>query len=137
VSLGKSLITHTDTQGKYRFANVAEGTYSVHAEIAGAGAASAGPFSLSSEENKSVDITLAATPLEFFDEPKFVVAGVTAGGYQGAHGSDVVLRSAETLAKATDGLRASPSAPSNKDADRHHTLADADESASKFVESCP
>lgn len=37
----------------------------------------------------------------FYDQPSFIVAGVTDGAAQGGHGSDTVLRSSEQLAKAT------------------------------------
>ena len=128
------LKTRSDAEGKYRFANLAESTYSVSVTTAGALVGSAGPFLLSRDQNKSLDITLRATP-EFYDEPKFVVAGVTAGGYQGGHGSDVVLRSADTLAKETAALSTKSEPPLlNQDADRHHRLADANESEAKFVE---
>jgi len=42
---------------------------------------------------------------EYFDEPKFIVAGVTDPSQRGGHGSDPVSRSAEALAKATAALR--------------------------------
>lgn len=42
--------------------------------------------------------------LQFFDEPNFTIAGVTDNTYRGGHGSDTVLRSAESLAKATASL---------------------------------
>ena len=45
-----------------------------------------------------------ATP--YFDEPNFIVAGVTDPSARGGHGSDPVFRSAETLARATASLRA-------------------------------
>ena len=41
---------------------------------------------------------------QFFDDPQFIVAGVTDNTYRGGHGSDVVLRSSETLTKATAAL---------------------------------
>jgi len=45
------------------------------------------------------------SPPPYFDEPKFIVAGVTDPSQRGGHGSDPVLRSAESLAKATAALR--------------------------------
>jgi tetratricopeptide (TPR) repeat protein len=42
--------------------------------------------------------------LEFYDQPTFIVAGVTDGGNGGGHGSDTILRSSEALAKATASL---------------------------------
>jgi tetratricopeptide (TPR) repeat protein len=41
---------------------------------------------------------------EFYDQPAFIVAGVTDGANQGGHGSDTILRSSEALAKATASL---------------------------------
>ena len=49
-------------------------------------------------------------PPEYFDEPKFIVAGVTDPSQRGGHGSDPVLRSAESLAKETAALRTGNSA---------------------------
>jgi len=43
-------------------------------------------------------------PPPYFDEPKFIVSGVTDPSQHGGHGSDPVLRSAESLAKATAAL---------------------------------
>jgi tetratricopeptide (TPR) repeat protein len=56
-------------------------------------------------------------PPPYFDEPKFVVAGVTDPSQRGGHGSDPVLRSAESLAKETAALRTiAPGATSTADA---------------------
>jgi tetratricopeptide (TPR) repeat protein len=44
-------------------------------------------------------------PPPYFDEPQFIVAGVTDTSQRGGHGSDPVLRSAESLAKETAALR--------------------------------
>jgi tetratricopeptide (TPR) repeat protein len=46
----------------------------------------------------------APPPPQYFDEPKFIVAGVADPSQRGGHGSDPVLRSAESLAKATAAL---------------------------------
>ena len=45
------------------------------------------------------------TKPEYFDEPKFIVAGVADPSQRGGHGSDPVLRSSDALAKATASLR--------------------------------
>ena len=59
----------------------------------------------------------SAAPPQYFDEPKFVVAGVTDPSQRGGHGSDPVLRSAESLAKETAALRTiAPGATSAADA---------------------
>jgi tetratricopeptide (TPR) repeat protein len=47
----------------------------------------------------------AQAPPQYFDEPNFIVAGVADPSQRGGHGSDPVLRSAESLAKATAALR--------------------------------
>jgi tetratricopeptide (TPR) repeat protein len=52
----------------------------------------------------------SAAPPQYFDEPKFVVAGVTDPSQRGGHGSDPVMRSAESLAKETAALRTGASA---------------------------
>ena len=53
----------------------------------------------------------------YFDEPKFIVAGVTDPSQRGGHGSDPVLRSAESLTKETAALRTiAPGANSIADA---------------------
>src|SRR5579863_6700901 len=44
------------------------------------------------------------SPPPYFDEPKFIVSGVADPSERGGHGSDPVLRSAESLAKATAAL---------------------------------
>jgi len=49
-------------------------------------------------------------PPPYFDEPTFIVSGVTDPSQRGGHGSDPVLRSAETLAKSTASLRTGASA---------------------------
>src|ERR1700761_3017813 len=67
----------------------------------------------------------ASSPPQFFDEPRFTVAGITDNTYRGGHGSDTILRSSEALAKATASLG---STTGNTDAaDFHHALAQADE----------
>ena len=101
----------TDAQGHYRFGTLGAGSYTVHASESKFGEGDFGPFSLGPEESKKVDLTLdsSAKP-QFFDEPSFIVAGVTDPSLRGGHGSDPVSRSAETLAKSTASLRTGPSA---------------------------
>jgi tetratricopeptide (TPR) repeat protein len=138
----------TDSEGKYRFGGLHEASYTLHA-----GETAFGPFPLGRDESKSVDLTLAspAKP-EFFDEPSFVAAGVADPSQRGGHGSDPVLHSADSLAKAAASLRAGASnAPSvsgaaSEDALRaaierepahaslHHSLAEAEEKAGNALE---
>ena len=99
------LATHTDSEGTYRFATLREGTYALRAETSGYGEAAFGPFVLGPKQMKKVDLTLESA---FFDEPKFIVAGVTPATNGGVHGSDTVWRSTEALAKATAALSTEP-----------------------------
>jgi tetratricopeptide (TPR) repeat protein len=116
--------THTDSEGAYRFATLREGTYTLRAELSGYGFAIVGPLSLAPKETKKIDLALVSpqssepqspTPRPpateklaqapaYFDEPQFTVAGVTQATNAGGHGSDIVLRTTEALAKATVSL---------------------------------
>jgi tetratricopeptide (TPR) repeat protein len=96
----------TDSQGTYRFRELRSGSYALHAGETGFGEVDFGPFPLGSDETKKVDLVLESRPKpQFFDEPTFIVAGVTDPSLRGGHGSDPVLRSAEALAKSTASLR--------------------------------
>jgi tetratricopeptide (TPR) repeat protein len=118
-------ITHTDSEGAFRFAALRAGAYTLRAEMNGYGEATIGPVSLAPKETTKIDLYLvspkasqpqsaipgkAATKKpdaqapEFFDEPQFTVAGVTQATNSGGHGSDTVLRTTEALAKATVSL---------------------------------
>lgn len=59
--------------------------------------------------------------LQFFDEPHFIVAGITDNTYRGGHGSGAVLGSSETLVKAAAALP-NPT-PSGAPEDPHHKAA--------------
>lgn len=98
----KRLTTKTDAAGAYRFPELSEGTYALHAELTGSGEAASGPIVLAPKETKTVDLSLGKP--EFFEKPSFVVAGVTNSASRGGHGSDTVLRSSEALAKETASL---------------------------------
>jgi tetratricopeptide (TPR) repeat protein len=86
------------------------------------------------------------TKPEYFDEPKFIVAGVTDPSQRGGHGSDPVSRSADALAKATASLRggstpagsiASLREAIGREPNRaglHHSLADAEEKRGNALE---
>jgi tetratricopeptide (TPR) repeat protein len=98
---GQTLTILTDAEGSYHFGALRSGSYTLHA-----GEAAFGPFTLLPQETKKVDLALdsPAKP-QFFDEPTFIVAGVTDPSQRGGHGSDPVFRSAEALAKETASLR--------------------------------
>ena len=95
----QSKTVKSDSDGSFRFDHLSEGSYMLLAK-----GKSFGPFVLTKHELKRVELAVSAPA--FDDEPTFVVAGVTAGSYQGGHGSDVVLRSTEELTKATASLSA-------------------------------
>lgn len=98
---GQTLTARTNPEGGYRFSGLHAGDYLLRAEAVGSGEAAARPVVLAEREAKKVDLTLEYL---FFDEPNFIVAGVTDPISRGGHGSDTVLRSAEALAKATASL---------------------------------
>ncbi len=95
---------HTDLEGRYRFAGLRPGSYSIHAEAAG-GTAEFGPLVLAHQESRSVDLKLSSSEMPAYsDTPSFIVAGVSDGANRGGHGADPILHSAEALTKATASL---------------------------------
>jgi tetratricopeptide (TPR) repeat protein len=121
VSLGQGLTAHTDVDGRYRFSKLGAGTYTLRAEMAGYAAVTAGPINLGAREKKQIDLKLADAPA-FFDEPNFIVAGVTDTVNRGGHGSEIVVRSTEALTKAAASL-SDASRKSAGDAESHHARA--------------
>lgn len=115
------LVSHTDSQGHYRFEAVPAGTYTLHATVSDYRETREGPIAVRANETKSVVLHLdnapgkdASAAIEFSDEPRFTVAGVTDPTNLGGHGSDVVLRTKEALAKDTASLKhAEPEVPAN------------------------
>ena len=111
---GQTLTAHTDRTGSYRFTGLAAGVYLVRAECGASCEVSASPVTLADRETKKADLTVEYA---FFDEPNFIVAGVTDPISRGGHGSDTVLRSSEALAKATAELgEVPPSTAAERDA---------------------
>jgi tetratricopeptide (TPR) repeat protein len=115
-------INYSSSDGAYHFGDLAPGIYTLLAAVEGYDTVASEPVKLTSGETKDLDLVLGvrkaaagvdshgtpgnqilSTP-EFFDEPQFTVAGVTAGTNAGGHGSDTVLRTTEALAKATTSL---------------------------------
>jgi tetratricopeptide (TPR) repeat protein len=141
---GRTLIAHTDDKGNYRFSTLPAGTYRLQAKLPGYREASKAPLSVAQNEVTTVVLLLeqdsAAQSLkptthavEFSDEPQFTVAGVTDPTNLGGHGSDVVVRTKEALAKETVSLNRGapdhlPSAPTSKGgedrAEFHASLGD-------------
>jgi tetratricopeptide (TPR) repeat protein len=100
----QTLRAKSDSSGTYQFRALPAATYTLRAELSGQGDATFGPFALNAKEEKTIDLTLAAQKPEFYDQPTFIVAGVTDGANRGGHGSDAILRSSEALTKATTSL---------------------------------
>lgn len=130
---GKLLEVHADAKGNYRVDSLRAGSYKIRVETAKFSATTLGPFVLGESETKRVEVVLqpSTAAVDFSDEPKFTVAGVTDHTYAGGHGSDTVVRSAEALTKATADLSKDgpgrPSAVKESQADQLHQAAEADE----------
>lgn len=112
----RKFVSRSDAQGHYRFGAVPAGIYTLRAQATNYLEASEGPIVVRQNETRSIVLHLAEGPhnelgkgasasLEFSDEPKFIVAGVTDPTNLGGHGSDVVLRTKEALAKDTASLK--------------------------------
>jgi len=112
---GKILNTITDSQGHYRFAGLTKGTFTLRVKRMGWQDAKKEPLALEQGREMIVDFRLQpdansessksiAPPMEFSVEPTFTVAGVTDPTNLGGHGSDVGMRTKESLAKATVSL---------------------------------
>jgi tetratricopeptide (TPR) repeat protein len=120
---GQTLTTTTDAQGSYRFQALQAGSYTLHASESKLGEANFGPFPLGQQETRKVDLALdSAAKAQFFDQPTFIVAGVTDPSQRGGHGSDPVLRSAEALAKETASLRTGTSGPADAEEKQGNAL---------------
>ncbi len=118
------LTVRTDSGGSYRFSALGAGVYKLRAEMAGYVVASFGPCAVGPKETKRIDLTLQPSTIstpqngspdtssgtseaekpQYFDEPKFTVAGVTEAMNPGGHGSNTALQTTEALAKETAAL---------------------------------
>ena len=85
---GQTLTAVTNSSGNFTFRELRAGSYTLHASEDKLGAADFGPFTLAQKEARNVDVTLTSpSRAEFFDEPAFIVAGVTDPSLRGGHGS--------------------------------------------------
>jgi tetratricopeptide (TPR) repeat protein len=148
------MTVHTNPEGAYRFPALGEGNYLLRVEMKGRASALIGPVGIGSKETRKIDVVLIPIKPDrqapqFFDEPQFTVAGVTQASNSGGHGSDTLVRTTETLAKATVSLSKEASNESGtgpepptaavetslrqalardpNDAERHYQLADVEE----------
>jgi tetratricopeptide (TPR) repeat protein len=122
------ITAQSDREGKYTFASLPGGAYTLRVTRAGYAEAKVASFPLKAREAKSLDLTLqtlsppqpvSSNSPQFFDQPQFTVSGVTDAAYPGGHGSDTVIRTKDSLAKATASLAnpeaAAPAVPSDEE----------------------
>jgi tetratricopeptide (TPR) repeat protein len=100
----RTLSAKSDSQGNYHFQALQAASCTLHAELSGQGEATLSTLVIEANEDKIIDLTLIPQKPEFYDQPTFIVAGVTDSTSRGGHGSDAILRSSEALAKATASL---------------------------------
>src|SRR5215831_8468238 len=121
---GRSQSATSDQAGHFHFAVAAPGFYMIRAKKSGYAEASHGPVALQQGEKISMNLQLAedkssttakiaAPALEYSDEPKFTVAGVSDPSNVGGHGSNVTLPTKEALAKDTALLANEPGGAGN------------------------
>jgi tetratricopeptide (TPR) repeat protein len=112
----------TDAAGAYHFSAVPHGVYSLLARRTGYNDSVSQSITLQPEESKTINLQLESATAaaarnspgnlpEFFDQPRFTVAGVTDTTGAGGHGSDAVQRNREALAQATASLTKTPTVP--------------------------
>ena len=99
----QTLTIHTGADGAYRFSGLGEDVYTLRAEMPGFDEITLDQCVVNAKETKQVDLILVstahtaapaasrATEPQFFDEPKFIVAGVTEATNPGGHGSDTTF----------------------------------------------
>jgi tetratricopeptide (TPR) repeat protein len=110
----RSFKATTDPQGHFRFDSIASGTYKLRANAPRTGEGKEVQFVLQPKETKSVVLFLvnerasaakdASAAIEFSDEPRFTVAGVTDTSALGGHGSDRTVRNSDALSKEAVAL---------------------------------
>ncbi len=117
----QTLTTITDAAGAFRFSAIHAGPCTLRAESSGTTTAPI-EFLLKQDEDKNIDLVLPApktadhspaTVPEFYDEPRFTVAGVADTTAMGGHGSSVtMIRNTESMVKAAASLGESSSGKS-------------------------
>ena len=119
-----TMTARTDSDGLYKFSAVRAGIYSLQIVTNGSVKTEISSLVLSPGEAKTFDCLLSGSKTEgpadssaakFFDEPRFTVSGVTDATNLGGHGSDVAVRTRESLARDTASL--ANSTPSSRAAE--------------------
>ena len=124
--------TRTDSAGAFRFVGHWNGNYTVRTGESESSLTIVKSVELAVGKTTKVDLDLntvsssspspqdylspAAKSPQFFDEPKFAVAGVAAPTNSGGHGSDTILRNSEALVRDTASLEATGKEAAGKDA---------------------
>lgn len=129
----KTRLTRTDTTGSFCFPDLPIGSYSLRATLNGYRDTPTAAISLT-QSGMTIDLLLVETASaqkpdspfdsnetiskapEFFDQPQFVVAGVTQAA-SGGHGADTVGRSTEALARKMKSLATDSPAKEPNDLD--------------------
>ena len=123
-SAAGALTARTDSGGFYKFSAVRAGIYVLRIVINGSVETEIPSLVLAPREAKTFDCLVGgsktahsadSSAAKFFDEPHFTVSGVTDTTNLGGHGSDMAMRTRETLAKDTVSL--AKSAPSPRSAE--------------------
>jgi tetratricopeptide (TPR) repeat protein len=97
----------SDEKGRYTFSSLPAGVYTIRAKGSTMAAANHETIALAEGEKKVVDVVLvdsAGKGIEFYDEPKFTVAGVSESSGAGVHGSTATMRNTDALTKAAASL---------------------------------
>ena len=127
----QTLSTVTDSDGHYRFSNVRPASYKLKAQRTELEEASVDNVTLVAGEAKNLDLVLRtrntstakdSTP-QFFDQPSFTVAGVTDPSNLGGHGSDNIVRTKESMAKAAASLGTETRATSHEESREEYAKA--------------
>jgi tetratricopeptide (TPR) repeat protein len=113
---GQTRTATTDVKGAFRVSGLSNGTYLLTATSAGWRDGKQGPVAVADgsatptvtfyleRDTASPRNKVPAQEIAFSDEPNFTVAGVTDPSNLGGHGSDAVVRTKESLARATVSL---------------------------------
>lgn len=108
-----TLTVHTDSAGAFLFLELRQGTYNLRAETAGYDPIDLNPIVLAEKQSRTINLTLNVAKAapdknssqpQFFDEPRFTVAGVTDTTSLGGHGSQTIVQNREALTQATASL---------------------------------